>query len=180
MPQVAFTRILHRSTDDALSPVIPTFRANPLHPGGWGGAPRRAPRAAGPGARPAQDRAAHRAGGGSAPVDPQRASLPSLPLAPPPCPGCGGWCDHPGGRLTCSLPPSLPPLHPLHNHVNENTAECDAWCDYPVADRPNAVRQFLDAAARDPGMVQVGGRGERMRLDGAGQTAGLCTAPPAR
>lgn len=30
---VGFTRILHRSTDDALSPVIPTFRANPLHPG---------------------------------------------------------------------------------------------------------------------------------------------------
>jgi hypothetical protein len=41
---VAFTRILHRQTDDALSPRVPTFRANPLHPGGcaggWAGAAR--------------------------------------------------------------------------------------------------------------------------------------------
>ena len=34
---VAFTRILHRQTDDALSPRVPTFRANPLHPGGCAG-----------------------------------------------------------------------------------------------------------------------------------------------
>ena len=25
--------------------------------------------------------------------------------------------------------------------------ECDRWCEYPVSDRPNAVRQFFDAAA---------------------------------
>ena len=34
---VAFTRILHRQTDDALSPRVPTFRADPLHPGGCAG-----------------------------------------------------------------------------------------------------------------------------------------------
>lgn len=34
---VALTRILHRSEDDELSPVLPTFRATPAHPGatGW-------------------------------------------------------------------------------------------------------------------------------------------------
>jgi hypothetical protein len=30
------------------------------------------------------------------------------------------------------------PLHPT----------CDDWCDFPVADRPNAVRQWLEAVAR--------------------------------
>ncbi|EFN52021.1 hypothetical protein CHLNCDRAFT_139592 [Chlorella variabilis] len=62
---VAFTRILHRTTQDALSPRVPTFLAKPLHP------------------------------------------------------------------------------------------ECDAWCDYPVADRPNAIRQFLDAARADPGLIRA-------------------------
>lgn len=38
---LALTRILHRSEDDELSPYVPTFRAQPLHPGGrcvacWG------------------------------------------------------------------------------------------------------------------------------------------------
>ncbi|EFJ51470.1 hypothetical protein VOLCADRAFT_103500 [Volvox carteri f. nagariensis] len=36
------------------------------------------------------------------------------------------------------------PLHP----------ECDEWCDFPVADRPNAVKQWLDAAAKEPGMIK--------------------------
>ncbi|PSC71378.1 hypothetical protein C2E20_5225 [Micractinium conductrix] len=62
---VAFTRILHRTTDDALSNKLPTFRANPLHP------------------------------------------------------------------------------------------ECDGWCEYPVADRPNAVRQFLLAAKADPSLIKA-------------------------
>lgn len=62
---VGFTRILHRTTHDALSPRVPTFLATPLHP------------------------------------------------------------------------------------------ECDAWCDYPVADRPNAIRQFLDAAVADPSMIKA-------------------------
>lgn len=62
---VAFTRILHRTSDDALSTKLPTFRANPLHP------------------------------------------------------------------------------------------ECDGWCDYPVADRPNAVRQFLLAARSDATVIRA-------------------------
>ncbi|KAL4451270.1 hypothetical protein ABPG77_009342 [Micractinium sp. CCAP 211/92] len=62
---VAFTRILHRTTDDALSTKLDTFRANPLHP------------------------------------------------------------------------------------------ECDGWCDYPVADRPNAVRQYLQAAKADPSLIKA-------------------------
>ncbi|PNH02423.1 hypothetical protein TSOC_011595 [Tetrabaena socialis] len=36
------------------------------------------------------------------------------------------------------------PLHP----------KCDEWCDFPVADRPNAVKQWIDAAAKDPGMIK--------------------------
>lgn len=34
---VGFTRILHRTAHDGLSPVVPTWRANPLHPGAAGG-----------------------------------------------------------------------------------------------------------------------------------------------
>lgn len=37
------------------------------------------------------------------------------------------------------------PLHP----------ECDTWCEFPVADRPNAVQQWIDAAKRDPTMIKV-------------------------
>ncbi|KXZ51261.1 hypothetical protein GPECTOR_13g748 [Gonium pectorale] len=36
------------------------------------------------------------------------------------------------------------PLHP----------KCDEWCDFPVADRPNAVRQWMEAVDRDPSMVK--------------------------
>ncbi|GLI66190.1 hypothetical protein VaNZ11_009955 [Volvox africanus] len=36
------------------------------------------------------------------------------------------------------------PLHP----------QCDEWCDFPVADRPNAVKQWIDAAAKDPSMIK--------------------------
>jgi hypothetical protein len=36
------------------------------------------------------------------------------------------------------------PLHP----------KCDEWCDFPVADRPNAVKQWIDAAAKDPSMIK--------------------------
>ena len=37
------------------------------------------------------------------------------------------------------------PLHP----------ECDTWCEFPVADRPNAVQQWIDAAKKDPTMIKV-------------------------
>lgn len=39
----------------------------------------------------------------------------------------------------------VPPLNP----------QCDAWCEFPVADRPNAVRQFLDAAAADASLIRA-------------------------
>ena len=29
------------------------------------------------------------------------------------------------------------------------TPACDKWCPFPVADRPNSVRQFLQAAGED-------------------------------
>jgi hypothetical protein len=36
------------------------------------------------------------------------------------------------------------PLHP----------ECDVWCDFPVADRPNAVAQWVDSIKADPSKIQ--------------------------
>lgn len=35
------------------------------------------------------------------------------------------------------------------------TPSCDSWCEFPVSDRPNAVRQFFDAAQKDSSMLQV-------------------------
>ncbi len=32
---------------------------------------------------------------------------------------------------------------------------CDNWCEYPVSDRANAVRQFLEAAQRDSSLIKV-------------------------
>jgi hypothetical protein len=32
---------------------------------------------------------------------------------------------------------------------------CDGWCEYPVSDRANAVRQFLQAARADPSLIKV-------------------------
>ena len=103
---VAFTRILHRTTDDALSNKLPTFRANPLHPGACRGC-----------------RSRHRGSTWHA-----RASQ-RLPR-------CSGK-DH--AFIPCCA----------------TCAECDGWCEYPVADRPNAVRQFLLAAKADPSLIKV-------------------------
>lgn len=36
------------------------------------------------------------------------------------------------------------PLHP----------ECDGYCDFPVADRPNAVMQWIQAVEKDPSMLK--------------------------
>ncbi|GMH39670.1 hypothetical protein BSKO_07568 [Bryopsis sp. KO-2023] len=33
--------------------------------------------------------------------------------------------------------------------------KCDIWCEFPVADRPGAVRQFLEAAARTPSLIKA-------------------------
>ncbi len=35
------------------------------------------------------------------------------------------------------------------------TPACDTWCEFPVSDRPNAVRQFFDAAVKDASLIQV-------------------------
>lgn len=32
--------------------------------------------------------------------------------------------------------------------------DCDKWCWFPVADRANAVQQWIDAAGRDMSMVK--------------------------
>ncbi|EFN56336.1 hypothetical protein CHLNCDRAFT_144797 [Chlorella variabilis] len=32
--------------------------------------------------------------------------------------------------------------------------KCDDWCEYPVSDRGNAVRQFFNAAAKNPSMIK--------------------------
>jgi hypothetical protein len=32
--------------------------------------------------------------------------------------------------------------------------ECDTWCEFPVKDRPNAVMQWLMAAAQHPELIQ--------------------------
>lgn len=56
----------------------------------------------------------------------------------------------PRGDLSSrGLSPQIPtfranPLHP----------ECDTWCDFPVADRPNAVKQWMDAVLREPAMLK--------------------------
>lgn len=47
-------------------------------------------------------------------------------------------------------------------------AECDNWCDYPVADRPNAVRQYLQAAKADPSLIKA-------RRAGGASPAGACS-----
>ena len=40
-------------------------------------------------------------------------------------------------------------------HAMPLTPKCDGWCEFPVADRPNAVRQFFSAAAKDPSMIKA-------------------------
>lgn len=40
--------------------------------------------------------------------------------------------------------------------ANPLTPECDTWCEFPVADRPNAVQQWVNAAKADPSMIKVG------------------------
>lgn len=38
-------------------------------------------------------------------------------------------------------------------HAQPQTPACDNWCPFPVADRPNAVRQFFEAASQRPGLI---------------------------
>lgn len=69
--------------------------------------------------------------------------------------------------LSSADPPPDPPPHPRLKH-----AECDAWCEYPVADRPNAVRQFLDAAKKDPSLIKVRAGSWRWSVGRCGGNAG--------
>ena len=39
--------------------------------------------------------------------------------------------------------------------ANPLTPACDQWCEFPVSDRPNAVRQFFQAAREDPTLIKV-------------------------
>lgn len=58
------------------------------------------------------------------------------------------------------------PLHP----------ECDTWCEFPVADRPNAVQQWVDAAKKDPSLIKVPPAQHTPLAAGHGL---LCTPPAA-
>ena len=40
-------------------------------------------------------------------------------------------------------------------HATPLQPECDGWCEYPVSDRANAVRQFFDAAETNKSMIRV-------------------------
>lgn len=42
-------------------------------------------------------------------------------------------------------------------HATPLQPECDGWCEYPVSDRANAVRQFFDAAETNKSMIRVKG-----------------------
>lgn len=71
----------------------------------------------------------------------------------------GGHCVHfmaimlgarwlaglPSGPTRCCCGPAPACLQP----------ECDNWCAYPVSDRANAVRQFLEAARADASLIKV-------------------------
>lgn len=39
--------------------------------------------------------------------------------------------------------------------ANPLTPQCDNWCEFPVADRPDAVEQWMKAAQRDPSMIRA-------------------------
>eukprot|EP00798_Chlamydomonas_sp_ICE-L_P017194 gene17194-23512_t len=39
-------------------------------------------------------------------------------------------------------------------HAKPMHPECDTWCDFPVADRPNAVWQWIQAVVKDPSMMK--------------------------
>ena len=65
--------------------------------------------------------------------------------------------------LSAALPISLFPPHAFPClqiptfHARPLHPECDVWCDFPVADRPNAVAQWISAVQNDPSMLKVWG-----------------------
>lgn len=52
------------------------------------------------------------------------------------------------GDLMCEL--QVPTFH-VWDVVKP---QCDGWCDYPVANRPNAIMQFFRAAAKDRSLIK--------------------------
>lgn len=90
---------------------------------------------------------------------PQPPSLPTLYLAPPP----------PRPRRPQIDTFMAKPLQP----------ECDTWCWFPVADRANAMQQWLDAAEKNTSLIKVlagqgrpsgGGRGGIWGGEGGGRS----------
>lgn len=142
-----FTRILHRTKPDPLMGEIETFRADPLQPkcDDWWVRCRRGA-------------AASCAGGGLAawlhsgrlqallPRLTATAKLPARLLLHFHAPAVLGVCLM-GAEQRCSAHPASPACPP--------TAACR--CEYPVSDRGNAVRQFFNAAAKNPSMIKVPG-----------------------
>jgi len=54
------------------------------------------------------------------------------------------------------LPPPLSPATPQIPTFRADPLQpaCDTWCEFPVADRANAVQQWVDAVNADPSMVK--------------------------
>lgn len=162
---VAFTRILHRTTDDALSPCVPTFRADPLHPGALRGL------------APGREHGRGGDGGRAWGCLPPAACLLAAGQAPgqrvPASAACGG------PSAECCAPPGwCPPAGRAHA-----VAGCDGGvpgrsgrCRYVVADRPGAVRQFFQAAQLDPTLIKVRGARPLAGLSPVGAAAGVSWA----
>jgi hypothetical protein len=60
----------------------------------------------------------------------------------------------PCGRYSVSVCPILLQEIPTYRAI-PLTPKCDGWCEFPVADRPNAVRQFFAAAEADVRMIKA-------------------------
>lgn len=41
---------------------------------------------------------------------------------------------------------------PTHRVAPRNS-QCDIWCEYPVADRPAAIKGFLETAVKNTSMI---------------------------
>lgn len=75
-----------------------------------------------------------------------------------------------GHRPSGCTPPSCPPRCVPHSRLNASHL-ASRRCEYPVSDRANAVRQFFEAAAQQPGFV----RGEWIYMIGGCAGLGGCT-----
>lgn len=96
-------------------------------------------------------------------------------------PQCDEWCafqQGPALRLRYSRPGILCCLLPA-SVAWEASPQC-CWaiapcrCEYPVSDRPNAVRQFFDAVKRNASLVKVGS--PQLAFGAWPRIAGQCAA----